>query len=79
MDIEQAQNIEHGPEPNGLGGVLCTTQDGDVVDQSNPVFGDESTVDLYYAIGIRNSFGIGFDPVTGNLWDTENDLLLAMK
>jgi glucose/arabinose dehydrogenase len=26
----------------------------------------------YYAIGIRNSFGIAVDPVTGNLWDTEN-------
>jgi glucose/arabinose dehydrogenase len=26
----------------------------------------------YFAYGIRNSFGIDFDPVTGNLWDTEN-------
>jgi glucose/arabinose dehydrogenase len=26
----------------------------------------------YYAMGIRNSFGITFDPSTGNLWDTEN-------
>jgi glucose/arabinose dehydrogenase len=26
----------------------------------------------YYAIGIRNSFGIAVDPLTGNLWDTEN-------
>ena len=26
----------------------------------------------YYAMGIRNSFGIAFDPVTGNMWDTEN-------
>lgn len=26
----------------------------------------------YYAIGIRNSFGIAVDPITGNLWDTEN-------
>ena len=25
-----------------------------------------------YAYGIRNSFGIAFDPLTGNLWDTEN-------
>ena len=28
----------------------------------------------YYAYGIRNSFGIAFDPVTGNLWNTENGL-----
>ena len=26
----------------------------------------------YYAYGIRNSFGITFDPITGNLWQTEN-------
>ncbi|MFL6382764.1 MAG: PQQ-dependent sugar dehydrogenase [Nitrososphaeraceae archaeon] len=26
----------------------------------------------YYAYGIRNSFGLTFDPITGNLWDTEN-------
>jgi glucose/arabinose dehydrogenase len=25
-----------------------------------------------YAYGIRNSFGIAFDPLTGNLWETEN-------
>ena len=27
---------------------------------------------MYYAYGIRNSFGLDFDPVTGILWDTEN-------
>ena len=26
----------------------------------------------YHAIGIRNSFGLAIDPVTGNLWNTEN-------
>jgi glucose/arabinose dehydrogenase len=29
-------------------------------------------VALYYAYGVRNCFGIGFDPMTGKLWDTEN-------
>jgi glucose/arabinose dehydrogenase len=28
--------------------------------------------EYYFAYGIRNSFGMDFDPVTGNLWDTEN-------
>jgi glucose/arabinose dehydrogenase len=28
----------------------------------------------YYAYGIRNSFGIAFDPLTGRLWETENGL-----
>ncbi|MDA1125254.1 MAG: PQQ-dependent sugar dehydrogenase, partial [Crenarchaeota archaeon] len=26
----------------------------------------------YYAVGIRNSFGLAIDPQTGNLWATEN-------
>ncbi|MBA3283857.1 MAG: PQQ-dependent sugar dehydrogenase [Nitrosopumilus sp.] len=67
----QAQNIEDGPPPNGLGGVLRITQDGQPV-PSNPIFGDELPLNLYYAMGIRNSFGMDFDPLTGNLWDTEN-------
>ncbi|MGH9974948.1 MAG: PQQ-dependent sugar dehydrogenase [Nitrososphaeraceae archaeon] len=29
-------------------------------------------MDSYYAYGIRNSFGLAFDPLTGRLWDTEN-------
>ena len=27
---------------------------------------------LYYAYGIRNNFGFNFEPVTGNIWDSEN-------
>jgi len=26
----------------------------------------------YYGIGIRNSFGLAIDPITGNMWATEN-------
>ena len=26
----------------------------------------------YFAYGIRNGFGMDFDPLTGKLWDTEN-------
>jgi aldose sugar dehydrogenase len=33
---------------------------------------NEHPLDKYYAYGIRNSFGIDFDPVTSKLWDTEN-------
>ena len=67
----QAQNIGDGPEPNGLGGVLRITQDGKPITKDT-IFGDEPLLDVYYAMGIRNSFGIDFDPVTDNLWDTEN-------
>ena len=33
--------------------------------------GSENSIELF-AMGIRNSFGLGVDPVTGYLWDTEN-------
>ena len=36
------------------------------------ILGDEDPLNKYYAYGIRNSFGIDFDPVSGKLWDTEN-------
>ena len=26
----------------------------------------------YYAVGIRNSYGLTFDPITGYMWETEN-------
>jgi glucose/arabinose dehydrogenase len=31
-----------------------------------------TVVSRYFAYGVRNSFGLGIDPATGNLWDTEN-------
>ena len=66
-----AQNYEDGQVPDGRGGILRVTQDGEVVDNEG-ILGDNHPLDKYYAYGIRNSFGIAFDPITGNLWDTEN-------
>ncbi len=66
----EAQNNKTGPAADGTGGILRTTQDGKPV--SDPPLGNKYPLSLYYAYGIRNSFGIGFDPVTGKLWDTEN-------
>jgi len=65
-----AQNYQNGSSPDGRSGVLRITQDGRPV--GNGILGDRSPLDLYYAYGIRNSFGIDWDPVTGDLWDTEN-------
>ena len=73
----QAQNIADGPAPNGLGGVLRISQDGGIVDPDNPIFGEGLPLNVYYAMGIRNSFGFDFDPLTGNLWDTENGPTVA--
>jgi glucose/arabinose dehydrogenase len=55
---------------DGRSGILRVTQNGEVVDGG--ILGDTYPLDLYYAYGLRNSFGLDFDPVTGKLWDTEN-------
>jgi glucose/arabinose dehydrogenase len=68
-----AQNAIGGRFPDGRGGILRVTQDGEVVEgEGEGILGNEDPLNKYYAYGIRNSFGIGFDPVTGDLWDTEN-------
>jgi aldose sugar dehydrogenase len=66
-----SQNLNGSPLPDGRGGILRVTQDGGVVNGKG-ILGDEHPLDMYYAYGIRNSFGIAFDPLTGKLWDTEN-------
>ena len=66
----KAQNIINGTFPDGRGGILRITQDGKPV--GNGTLGVDYPLNLYYAYGIKNSFGIGLDPVTDNLWDTEN-------
>ena len=66
----KAQNYQDGQQPDGRAGILRITQDGKPVDGG--IIGASYPLNLYYAYGIKNSFGIGFDPLTGNLWDTEN-------
>ena len=68
--LTKAQNYVDGVEADGRAGILRVTQDGKPVDKG--IIGSISPLNLYYAYGIKNSFGLGFDPVTGNLWDTEN-------
>ena len=59
-----------GEEADGTGGVLRVTQDGEPVGKG--ILGNSYPLNLYYAYGVRNGFGLDFDPLTGNLWDTEN-------
>jgi aldose sugar dehydrogenase len=67
----QAENNLNGIAPaDGTGGILRITQDGKIV--ANSPLGNTLPLALYYAYGIRNTFGMDFDPITGNLWDTEN-------
>jgi len=66
----QAQNVKDGESLDGTSGILRVTEDGQIV--SPNLSGNDDPTKVYYAYGIRNSFGIDFDPVTGNMWDTEN-------
>lgn len=70
----QLRNDPEGPPPDDVGVVFRVDREGrglpdnplhDATDASNPL-------NRYFAYGIRNGFGLAFDPVTGHLWDTEN-------
>jgi aldose sugar dehydrogenase len=65
-----AQNMKDGGKPDGSSAILRITQDGHI--PGGGIIGDDGTSRKYYAYGIRNSFGMDFDPLTGKLWDTEN-------
>ncbi|MFL6376186.1 MAG: PQQ-dependent sugar dehydrogenase [Nitrososphaeraceae archaeon] len=65
----KAQNYKENRDADSTSGILRVTQDGQIV--ANPPLGNTIPLALYYAYGIRNSFGMDFDPVTGNLWASE--------
>jgi aldose sugar dehydrogenase len=65
----QAQNVIDGGPPDGSGGILRITKDG--VPAGN-ILDNNSPTNKYFAYGIRNSFGLDFDPISGKLWDSEN-------
>jgi glucose/arabinose dehydrogenase len=58
-------------EPDGRGGILRIDQNGQGINDHSTL-GDKEPLNKYYAYGIRNSFGMDFDPLTGKLWDEEN-------
>jgi aldose sugar dehydrogenase len=66
----QLQNIQSGDAPDDTGVIFrINTGDGSAA-PDNPFKGD--VINRYYAYGVRNSFGLSFDPITGVLWDAEN-------
>jgi aldose sugar dehydrogenase len=62
------QNFKNGTNVNGQGGIIRMDLNGNPVES---IF-ENSNLSNYFAYGIRNSFGMDFDPVTGYLWNTEN-------
>lgn len=67
----QLQNHPAGPLPDDTGVIVRLNDDGSAPGD-NPFFAQGGNLAKYYAYGVRNSFGLTFDPVSGNLWDTEN-------
>ena len=78
----QLQNL-NGPPPDNTSVILRVNPENGMPAYGNPFMTvsnednvnltlSKSTLSRYYAYGIRNSFGLAFDPVSGNLWDTEN-------
>jgi glucose/arabinose dehydrogenase len=68
------QNIVNGPDPDFSGAILKTNANDGSPAPNNPFKSDNfnDPINWYQAYGLRNSFGLGIDPVTGALWDTEN-------
>jgi len=70
FEATETQNFQKGIDADGRSGILRIKQDGEPVGEG--ILGESMPLRLYYAYGIRNSFGLDFDPITGSLWDTEN-------
>jgi glucose/arabinose dehydrogenase len=84
----EAENYEDGSPPDGTGGILAVDAEGNPLPNPVLVRGEangdeeeeedeEEQEDIgmlpyYFAYGLRNGFGMTFDPVTGYIWDTEN-------
>ncbi|HKX82356.1 MAG TPA: PQQ-dependent sugar dehydrogenase [Nitrososphaera sp.] len=69
------QNFANGNAPDDTGVIMRVDSSGRAASGSVLSDLDQNTAESlvrYHAYGIRNSFGIDFDPVTGTLWDTEN-------
>ena len=59
-------NVENQDDVYGSGGEAENNNENENENKAHDLG------DRYYAYGIRNSFGVDFDPLTGKLWDTEN-------
>jgi glucose/arabinose dehydrogenase len=68
VTVGEVHDETRAQDPNDIGGkILRLNPDGTVPDD-NPLGTDNPA----YSMGHRNSFGICFDPATGDLWETEN-------
>ncbi|HJQ98121.1 MAG TPA: PQQ-dependent sugar dehydrogenase [Candidatus Polarisedimenticolaceae bacterium] len=74
QQLGKLENVTNGANPDDTSSILRTFSDG-VPPNDNPFFrstGALQPLARAWSYGIRNSFGMAVDPVTGDLWDTEN-------
>lgn len=67
------QNFVNGTAVDGRAGILRMTLNGTPVlnNIGDGLLGNTFPLNLYFGYGLKDSFGIDFDPVTGILWDAE--------
>ena len=75
------QNYKYGKKSSYSSVILRINPLTGLPSAGNPFLNNKTTgsgmteitgLDYLYAYGVRNSFGLAFDPLTGSLWDTEN-------
>ncbi len=78
----QLQNIVDGPpaDDEHLAGVILRLNDDGTIPEDNPFYDEGAeiggevgeNIQAIYVYGIRNAFGLAFEPESGALWQTEN-------
>jgi aldose sugar dehydrogenase len=66
------QNVRNGADHTDSSVILKINATNGSPANGNPFTRYDTKMGKYYGYGIRNSFGLAIDPVTGTLWDTEN-------
>jgi glucose/arabinose dehydrogenase len=67
----QLQNVPTGPPPDDTSMIFRLELDGSAP-ADNPFFGLGGAMQKVYAYGLRNVFGLDFDPYTDMFWNTDN-------
>jgi glucose/arabinose dehydrogenase len=67
------QNLQNGDDPDFTGSIFRINPLNGSALPDNPFIGiDVRNMEKTFSYGIRNSFGLTSDPLTGSIWDTEN-------
>lgn len=67
----QLENFPLGQPPDDTAIIFRVNDDGSAP-TDNPFFALGGNMQKVYAYGVRNSYGMDFDPLSDVLWDTEN-------